>query len=242
MKIVEKIFENDTVTSVFVNVADQPSFRNRKPAQFATLQLPRGGGWSEAHPFTISDITAPDTVRFTIKKVGAFTSAVRDVAVGTPVQVKGPFGSFCGDLDRHDSVAMLAGGIGITPFLSVLRHYRTSGAPHPAVTLLWGNTGFDDAFSLDELSALGKDLGITVIHRISGTSSPVPRRAGVRMEQGLLSADFLKANVPLERTALYVCGSPGMKTYALNELASCGVDITKIKFEVIQWNPPAAAR
>eukprot|EP00762_Andalucia_godoyi_P005006 ANDGO_01494.mRNA.1 hypothetical protein len=102
-----------------------------------------GLGWSEPHPFTIS--SAPDQpLQFTIKTMpgGRFSNVVPSWKVGEYVHVEGPYGAFLLDtaVSHGDHVVMIAGGVGVTPFLSWLegmRHLPKHRLPKKA-TLIWG--------------------------------------------------------------------------------------------------------
>ena len=78
-------------------------------------------GFREAHPFTISSGAGEGRLRFTIKVLGDYTRRVRDgLSVGADAAVEGPYGRFAPLRDPSRQV-WVAGGIGITPFLSALR-------------------------------------------------------------------------------------------------------------------------
>jgi predicted ferric reductase len=98
------------------------------PGQFAMLFLETGLGWRR-HPFTISSAPHEELLRFTIKALGDDTTRMQDhVRPGMPAVVGGPHGRF----DRAHGTGRqvwIAGGIGITPFLSWLRALDEQAAP-----------------------------------------------------------------------------------------------------------------
>ena len=61
---------------------------------------------------------------------------------------------------------MFAGGVGITPFLSVLRHFKAMSAKN-RVILFWTNRTIDDTFSMDELNEMTKALNFRIVHTLS---------------------------------------------------------------------------
>ena len=87
--------ENEDTTTISFSGPDMERFKNRKPGQYASIRIFKDGEWSAPHPFTLSSAPDEDTLRMTIKKSGAFTSAIPDIQPGTPIQCNGPFGQFC---------------------------------------------------------------------------------------------------------------------------------------------------
>ena len=90
------------------------------PGQFAMIFLEAKDGWHR-HPFTIASAPTENVLRFAIKELGDDTSGLGNfVQPGMPAVIGGPFGRF-----SHEKAAgrqiWIAGGIGVTPFLSWLR-------------------------------------------------------------------------------------------------------------------------
>lgn len=74
----------------------------------------------EKHPFTISSSPSENEIRLSIKKLGDYTSRLGSVAVGERVTVWGPYGRMYRGYENKSDLVMIAGGIGVTPFLSML--------------------------------------------------------------------------------------------------------------------------
>ena len=91
-----------------------------EPGQFAFVTI-NAEGFREAHPFTISSGAGEGRLRFTMKVLGDYTRRVRDgLSVGADAAVEGPYGRFTPLRDSRKQV-WVAGGVGITPFMSALR-------------------------------------------------------------------------------------------------------------------------
>jgi predicted ferric reductase len=91
-----------------------------RPGQFAMIYLETKDGW-QRHPFSISGAPDGEDIRITVKALGDHTAKLPDVVQpGMPAVVSGPYGRF----DRRTGTVRqvwIAGGVGITPFLSWLR-------------------------------------------------------------------------------------------------------------------------
>lgn len=248
LKIVKVVKESSDTTSIFFSGPDMERFKKRKPGQFASIRIFRDGGWSEPHPFTLSCAPGEDALRMTIKKAGAFTSAIPDIAPGTPIQCSGPFGQFCRDIDSRKEIVMIAGGVGITPFLSVLRHFKETGADNE-VLLFWVNKTPEDAFAARELEDFTKDLKLHVVHVFSrvgpGEQLPAPvfadgRKGRTSHEYGHFDQAKLLRHMGSAHPSFYLCGPPAMQQSVLDELSRCGVEPGMVEKEAFVFNTPKA--
>ncbi|MBV8616874.1 MAG: hypothetical protein JOY66_24300 [Acetobacteraceae bacterium] len=78
----------------------------------------------------------------TIRKLGDFTRDIDTVPVGKRVFLDGPYGAFTVHDGRADMLVMVAGGIGVTPMMSILRTMADRGDKRPVI-LLYGNRDWD---------------------------------------------------------------------------------------------------
>ena len=149
-KVLKTEKENNDVTSLYLEEGDYERFKDRRAGQYVSIRTLSEDKWSEPHPFTISCAPEDKILRLTIKKTGRFTSAIPDLKPGIPVKCAGHFGDFCKDIETKEKIVMIAGGVGITPFLIVLRHFVNINAKNK-VKLSWANKTIDDAFAVEEL-------------------------------------------------------------------------------------------
>lgn len=91
-----------------------------RPGQFAILKL-RSRGLREPHPFTIASSPDADELRFHIRHLGDWSAKVQSAdLLGVEVRVEGPYGEFAPLPDESAPTYWVAGGVGITPFLSAI--------------------------------------------------------------------------------------------------------------------------
>jgi predicted ferric reductase len=175
----------------------------QQAGQFVFLRLEQEGRVSEPHPFTIASPPRHEEIWLTIKAVGDFTRSIRNVASGTKVLLDGPYGVFTIPPDERRPLVFIAGGIGITPFLGMLRWLRDAKDPR-RITLLWANRGRGDMFCLEELERMGTVLkGLKTVHILSRD----PQWPG---EKGHITGAVLKTHVPaLAESRFLICGPPG---------------------------------
>ncbi len=88
----------------------------------AFFEGPHFQGCGEFHPYTVSKVTEDGSLSLSIKALGNCTQHIQLLEPGVAVRLQGPYGTFL--LDRPLSAEIwIAGGIGITPFLALLRSY-----------------------------------------------------------------------------------------------------------------------
>jgi len=118
--------------------------------QFVYASFRQSGMPRESHPFTIASAPGGDPLRIVVKRLGDFTGLVMELHPGSEARLEGPFGRFCLRRDGARAQTWIAGGIGITPFLSWVRGFDEA----LPVDLYYCTPGADQAHFLDELYAI----------------------------------------------------------------------------------------
>lgn len=194
-----------------------------KPGQFAFVEI-QGKDWSEPHPFTISSAPDESRLRFTMKVLGDWTRKVReDLQPGGDVMVRGPYGRFDAARVAGKKQIWLAGGIGLTPFLSKLRAMQPGDERE--IHLVYAAREEQDAIFLDELKARAAELGnITLIPLFSE-------------EGNFARVDKMKENLPdpLNTYEYFMCGPKPMIDGLMKDLKSEGVSRKKIHTEAFEF-------
>jgi predicted ferric reductase len=140
------------------------------PGQFQFLRL--HGSWvsAEEHPFSIASSPSPEgLISLTIKEIGDFTSTVGRIKPGDRAAVHGPFGRFSHVFHaKDDDLVFVAAGIGITPFMSMLRYMRDRRDSR-RVLLVYANRGATDITFRSELESIesGAFPALKTIHILS---------------------------------------------------------------------------
>jgi predicted ferric reductase len=153
-----------------------------RTGQFFTWRFLTRRHWWEAHPFSLS--AAPDgrRLRITVKGLGDYTTSLRDVPPGTRVIAEGPFGGF---RPTGRGVALIAGGIGITPVRALLEDLPGD------VVVVYRVAREEDVILRDELDALAH------VHYVVGGAPLSPER-------------LLELVPDLAERDVFVCGPPAM--------------------------------
>jgi predicted ferric reductase len=181
-----------------------------RAGQFFLWRFLTRSRWWASHPFSISEAPDGNSLRITVKALGDFTSRIGEIAPGTRVVAEGPFGAFTGAARRREKVALIAGGIGITPIRALVEELRDD------VIVLYRVIRHEDLIFRHELERIAAERGIDV-HVLAGDhATPEGRR--------LLSPDHLRELVPdIADRDVYVCGPPAMTDALERNARAAGV-------------------
>ena len=193
--------------------------------QYAALGFKRFGRPSPMRCFSIvSSPTDPDTLQFAIKRYGTFTKALSLLQPGDTVFVRGPFGKFVIDEDYDKNILLLAAGIGITPFMSMIRYATDAKLPMP-ITLLYSTPRREDIPFLDELRQHEQHNPRFKAHFFL-TQEPVPADFAGHATAGRLNEARLKqvTGGQYSRFTYFMCGPKGFVQAIRHSLESHHVD------------------
>jgi ferredoxin-NADP reductase len=211
----------------------KPADWNYRAGQFIDITLldpPETDAEGNTRGFSISSAPSEGVIMITTRlRDTAFKRVLQTMPIGTTVRIEGPFG----DLRLHHAdrpAVVLTGGIGITPFRSILiETIRTgSGLPY-RVAVFYANRRPRDAAFLDELRRLAEqDPNLTFVPTMSALDA-ADYWAG---ERGHIDASMLERHLEGWRDAIfYLTGPPGMVQGLRSMLVGAGVDEDGIRTE-----------
>jgi predicted ferric reductase len=198
-----------------------------KPGQFAWLKLGTSPFAAREHPFSFSSSAMrSDRIDISIKELGDFTSQIGTVTPGTKAYMDGPYGTFT--IDRHvaPGYVFVAGGVGITPVVSILRTLADR-QDQRALLLFYSSKLWDDVTFREELDDLKQRLDLKIVYVIS---NPPDDWKG---EKGLISAEIMARHLPLNRQECeyFICGPELMQKEVKNSLEKLGISLDSVQSE-----------
>lgn len=212
---------------------DKPAGFSFKPGQaidVVLLEAPGTDAQSARHTFSI--VSAPfenALVVATRMRDTTFKRALGALPIGAGIAIDGPSGSLTLHNDRARPALFIAGGIGITPFMSIVRQSAHDGLQQHLV-LLYSNRRPEDAAYLAELQELERhnpNIRVTATMTLMGDSSQ--DWSGPR---GQIDEAFLqRAAADLARPIYYIAGPPGMVEAMRQTLNDTGVNDDDIRSE-----------
>jgi predicted ferric reductase len=225
-RIAEVRKERGDTSTLVMQPDGHPGFRFR-PGQFGWLTLWGSPFQITGHPFSFSSSAevADGRVEMSIRNLGDFTSAIHKVSVGQRVYLDGPYGAFTigHPTDMH---VLIAGGVGVTPTMSMIRTLADRGDARPVI-LLYGSKDWESITFREELEAMKGRLNLKVVHVLA---KPPADWAG---EQGFISAEVFRRHLPppFADHEYFICG-PGVMMDAIEKaLGELNVPMSKYHSE-----------
>ncbi|MBM3123744.1 MAG: hypothetical protein FJZ87_01580 [Chloroflexi bacterium] len=172
---------NPSTTEVTLRAEGKP-IQKQRAGQFLFVRFPGDSSLNEAHPFTISSAPAEDVLRLTIKASGDFTRHLfHHLQEGMEAILEGAYGMF--DYRSGGSKQIwVAGGIGVTPFLSFIRDLGTD--LDRDVSFYYTVRHQDEAVFVEEIESAARRiprLNAVIRYSSSGgslTAEEITRQAG----------------------------------------------------------------
>jgi predicted ferric reductase len=209
LRVAEVVTEGPGVVSLRITGRNLDRLRAR-PGQFFLWRFLSRGRWWASHPFSLSEAPDGRSLRITVKALGDFSRRLAEVRPGTRVVAEGPFGVFTSTVRRRAKVALVAGGIGITPIRGLLE--ELSGD----VALVYRVVRDEDVIFRDELDALARARGFKLHYVVGDHAAPGGDR--------LMSPAHLRELLPdIAERELYVCGPPAMTDFLRTNVRRAGV-------------------
>jgi ferredoxin-NADP reductase len=171
----------------------------------------------------------PDLMIATRMRDTAFKRVLKNMPLGTEVRIVGPFGSLTLRHNAARPAVFLAGGIGITPFRSMLRQAAEQKLPHH-LFLFYSNRRPEDAAFLEELEELEKENSN---YKFIGTMTEMPRSNRVwRGETGYINQEMLAKYIgDLAAPIYYIAGPPELVAAMEQTLSDAGVNSDDVRAE-----------
>jgi predicted ferric reductase len=225
-RVAEVRAETETTNTLVLEAVDHEGMKF-EPGQFSWIKLAGTPFTVEEHPFSMSSSAEQRSrLEFGIKALGDFSSSVGDIPVGTRAFLDGPHGAFTIDRYPAPGYVFIAGGVGITPIMSILRTLADRDDPRPAL-LVYAEKSWEEMAYRDALSELSKRIDLTVVHVLEDPPE------GWEGESGFVDGALLDRVLPRERfsRAHFICGPPVMMDAVRAALIERGVPESRIQLE-----------
>lgn len=219
-KVTKLVKETREVRSIYLEALNGAVFR-AAPGQFAYVKFKSKSVSPEEHHFTLSSTPSDKFLSFTVKSSGDFTSTLDNLKIGELATIEGPFGAFSNQ-GMTGPFVFIAGGIGITPIMSMLRSTRPSDT-----TLIYANQYFNEIVFREELEKLKKSAKSFHLTYVLSNE----KKNGTH--HGRINPKIIKKEVTNISAAKYfVCGPPEMIKSIVKILKDLDVPPSQIFSEV----------
>ena len=202
-----------------------------RPGQYLdwTLDIPKPDSRGNRRPFTIASAPTENEIHLGVKfydKPSAFKRSLRALQPGDVINRSQVAGSFTLPRDPEEKLAFIAGGIGITPFRSMVQELLNRGQQRPIV-LLYGNNRLDEIAYSEVFDRAERELGLKTVYAVAEDEA-----ADRAMHRGFIDEHLIKREVPdfHERT-FYISGPRAMVVRFQRVLKELGVARSRIKVD-----------
>lgn len=237
MRVVKIVEEARNIRSFYLSPQDGFALAHFSAGQHLPVRLSLPG---ETKPvlrtYTLSCAPSDDVYRLSIKRDGRFSQHLHDtIREGDILETRSPQGSFVIDATEKRPAVLLAGGIGVTPMLAMLRHIVFEGVRkrrvRPTSFFYAVRNEAERAFNTELAELLHLANGAVNMIRVS--SAP---EAGLQLgkdfdAEGRIDLALLKASLPLDDYDFYLCGPRPFMQALYDGLRSLRVMDDRIHFE-----------
>ncbi len=213
-----------------------PGGFRHEPGQYADFALPirAGDGRGSRRAFSIASSPTEPEILIAARlpdEPSRYKAELAAMVPGDEILATEISGEFTLPRDRGEKLAFVAGGIGITPFRSMVKYMIDEGDRRDAVLLYSVRSERDIAFR-DLFGEAAGSIGMRTVYTLTGPEGEAPKWQG---ERGRIDSAMLRRSVPdaIERTFL-VSGSPGFVAGARKELRALGVRRSRIRTDPFQ--------
>ena len=236
--------ESFNTTSVWLAPADGKPIASFQPGQHLTFRFVIPGFDKPiTRCYSLSDRPDQDQYRITVKHVVPATATApkkpvasvsnfinQSLAPGDTIDVKAPAGSFWLDETSQRPIVMLAGGIGVTPMISMMEHVVASGQQRMMLLVYGVRHGGDHPFAQRLQELANQHDSVNVVNCYSQ-----PRKDDIRgvdyQIAGFASAEILKHVLPSNDCDFYLCGPPAFMESLHGQLLDWEISEDRIRFE-----------
>ncbi|MFG0288817.1 MAG: NO-inducible flavohemoprotein [Rhodopirellula sp. JB044] len=237
-----KIAESDIVTSFYLKPADGGALPTFLPGQYITVHLDHPSTPTSPRNYSLSDCAGTGYFRISVKREvagpaeapdGVISNYLHDhVGVGDVIALGPPCGEFTLDVQSpvERPVVFIAGGIGVTPLLSMAKALVAAGNKTPVYFLQAARNSGAHAFR-DEVRGLADSESPVVTRFLYDAPLPTDESDGKCDDVGMVTKEYLAEHTPTADALYYFCGpKPFMRSIerSLNEL---GVDSDRLHCE-----------
>ena len=146
------------------------------------------------------------------------------------LKVAPPAGEFFLDEKDDGPVVLLSGGVGLTPMMSMLETIARSGSGRPTWYIHGAENGRVHAMGehARELASQARNITVRTFYNAPDPGDELGRHYD---ERGLVTADWLARNTPIQEAAYYLCGPRPFLRAMVGGLARTGVPLGQIRYE-----------
>ena len=228
-EVVELMDETPRVRGIVLDVPDWPGHR---AGQHVDVRLTAEDGYQAQRSYSIASAPEDRRLVLTVERLSdgeVSPYLVGELRAGDRLELRGPIGGyFVWEAGGHEPLMLVAGGSGIVPLMSMLRH-RAAVAATSGARLVYSSRSWDDVIYRDELKRLTSAAGgPQVIHTLTRMQPPGWTGYARRVDRPMLAET---AWPPSADPMAFVCGPTSFVESVASALVLIGYRPTNVKTE-----------
>ena len=210
-----------------------PGWQRHRPGQHYDIRLTADDGYQAQRSYSIaSEPEREGEIDLTVERIesGEVSPYLHDVLIpGDRIEVRGPIGGyFVWETSKLEPLLLIAGGSGVVPLMSMLRHRAVAGGKIPT-RLLYSSRSFDDIIYFTELERLQSVKNAPKVFHTLTRSQPEGWKGYARRIDSQMLGEIAK---PLGRSVqVFICGPTLLVESAADELVRLGIPAAQIRTE-----------
>jgi len=234
--------ESDIVTSFYLKSVDESPLPDYRPGQYITVKIAHPSTPTSPRNYSLSDRPGTGRFRISVKREPALTDGAPDglisnhlhdsVEVGDTLEIGPPCGEFTIDPAAVNgrAIVFLAGGIGVTPLLSMAKSLAHAKVTTPIYFVQAAKNSRAHALA-DEVRALSSN-GANIQTKFIYDDPLADDLTSAKCDaEGFVTKEKLREWTPVDESVFYLCGPAPFMASVLSSLTDLGVDETRIRHE-----------
>ena len=236
--IVAKVKESDEVTSFYLKPEDRNGLPLFEPGQYVTVRFAiPGDPYLVNRQYSISNAPGQDQLRISVKREaipglpeGRVSNYLHDYfSIGDTIEVTAPAGEFTVETEEETPVHFIAGGIGITPFISMI-HKIAKQNPERTITVTHAVRNLRVQAFKKELALLKEQMPNMQISHFYGELDNQQELKANEYE-GRVDENYLESLAGGEEALYAICGPVAFMQEIISSLKKAGINDDQIKYE-----------
>ena len=238
-RIDRKVEESELITSFYLVPEDGGALADFQPGQYVSVRIkPEGAEHTHIRQYSLSDCPGKAYYRISVKReeaigerpAGEVSCFLHDAAQsGQHLYLSAPAGDFVLDPQDQRPLVLIAGGVGLTPMMSMINHITETGAARRLTLIHSARNSSVQAWRdhTDNLAASGRIQA----HYCYDRPTEVDYASGRVFRAGRLDAAWLRELLPQTDISCYLCGPEPFMRAAYHALLEIGVAEADIHYE-----------
>ena len=227
----DKVKESDNITSFYLTATDGKALSSFLPGQYVTVRLNIDGEpYLLNRQYSLTGVPNEEFYRISVKQDATVSNYLHEsINIGDTIELTSPAGDFTINLNESNPIHFIAGGVGITPFVSML-HALANNKSERQISLIHATQNENVQAFRNEIENLSGNLPhLRVLHFYSDMVDT--QKLSSYQNAGRVTKEALQKLVKDDHDIFFVSGPVPFMKFVINTLYELGVSKENVKYE-----------